>query len=716
MANNKVETFVKNLRWRTFFFLNPDLESPSKKTYGFNSTKPPPSIPELKDFEDGLALLIENIKFRSTKSNLQCKLKKDLKKIKSDNHLFIPADKTNNYYKLKKEQYEELLTKCIQKEYKKSNDEAVSKITAEDKTIAERLDLSDRIDTTAKRESFITLKDHKPNFRNKPTCRLINPCKPELGRVSKQIVENIVHEVKVRTQMKQWRNTGDVVNWFNNIKDKTSQTMICFDICDFYPSISSSLLQKSLTFASQYTNITEEEIHIITHTKKTTLYKDGNPWTKKSSDFDVTMGSFDGAEVCELVGLYLLSQLQHLAMNVGLYRDDGLAITNKRPRAVENMKKEMCQIFKDNGLNITIDANKKVVDFLDITLDLRTGSYKPYKKPNDCINYIHKESNHPPAIINNLPKGIEFRLSNNSSDSKLFEEAVKPYNRALKENGHRKELKFTTSPKPTDRTNHDPKDPRHNEPKKKIRRRNITWFNPPFSKNVATNVGNKFFTLLSSCFPPNNKLHKIINKNTVKLSYSCMNNVQQIINSHNKTILTSAAENNSKLCNCREKNSCPLNGKCLQKGVVYQATVVQKYTNQKDTYIGITENEFKTRYNQHTSSFRLPHKKSTTTLSEHVWNLKNNNIEHCISWEIIENSHPYNTASKKCNLCTAEKYFILTGKPTLNKRREIFAQCPHRRKHLLQNIRDSSTARQSLQRPWGEWEKIPHLKHSVGLS
>ena len=217
--------------------------------------------------------------------------------------------------------------------------------------------------------------------------------------------------------MKQWRNTSDVVNWFNNIKDKTSQTMICFNICDFYPSISSSLLQKSLTFASQYTNITEEEIHIITHTKKTTFYKDGNPWTKKSSDFDVTMGSFDGAEVCELVGLYLLSQLQHLAMNVGLYRDDGLAITNKRLRAVENMKKEMCQIFKDNGLNITIDANKKVVDFLDITLDLRTGSYKPYKKPNDCINYIHKESNHPPAIINNLPKGIELRLSNNSSDS-----------------------------------------------------------------------------------------------------------------------------------------------------------------------------------------------------------------------------------------------------------------------------------------------------------
>ena len=105
--------------------------------------------------------------------------------------------------------------------------------------------------------------------------------------------------------------------------------------------------------------------------------------------------------------------------------------------------------------------------YISIYLFIYLSIYKPNKKPNDCINYIHKESNHPPAIINNLPKGIELRLSNNSSDSKLFGEAANPYNRALKDNGHRKELKFTTSPKPTDMTNHDPKDPRHNEPKKK---------------------------------------------------------------------------------------------------------------------------------------------------------------------------------------------------------------------------------------------------------
>ena len=82
--------------------------------------------------------------------------------------------------------------------------------------------------------------------------------------------------------------------------------------------------------------------------------------SKKSSDFDVTMGSFDGAEVCELVGLYLLSQLQHLDINEGLYRDDGLAVRKLSPQNTESMKKEIRKIFKQHDLNITIEANKKI--------------------------------------------------------------------------------------------------------------------------------------------------------------------------------------------------------------------------------------------------------------------------------------------------------------------------------------------------------------------
>ena len=84
------------------------------------------------------------------------------------------------------------------------------------------------------------------------------------------------------------------------------------------------------------------------------------PWQKKgNTTFDETMGSYDGAETYELVGSFLLSQLQDLNINVGLYRDDGLAITNATPKDTENIKKEICRIFNNNGLRITIEANKK---------------------------------------------------------------------------------------------------------------------------------------------------------------------------------------------------------------------------------------------------------------------------------------------------------------------------------------------------------------------
>ena len=204
-----------------------------------------------------------------------------------------------------------------------------------------------------------------------------------MGKVSKQIVEKIVHNIRTKTNTNQWKNTNDVINWFNAVKVKNNYTMICFDICDFYLSITNTLLQKAFNYASKYADISEDQIHLITHTKKTTLYKDGNPWEKTTSTFDVAMGSSDGAEICELVGLYLLSQLQNLNINVGLYRDDGLAVTNQTPREAEMTKKKLCRIFKDNNLRIAVAANKKVTDFLDIKLDLHTGSYKPYNQHHE---------------------------------------------------------------------------------------------------------------------------------------------------------------------------------------------------------------------------------------------------------------------------------------------------------------------------------------------
>ena len=157
-------------------------------------------------------------------------------------------------------------------------------------------------------------------------------------------------------------NTASVIDWFNTTEGKKHSNFICFDIEEFYPPISQNLLNKALDFASAHENITADERNIITHAKNSILIHKQQPWQKKGNTaFDVTMGSFDGAETCELVGTFLLSQLQHLDINVGLYRDDGLAITNASPRDTENIKKEICRIFNSNGLRITIEANKQII-------------------------------------------------------------------------------------------------------------------------------------------------------------------------------------------------------------------------------------------------------------------------------------------------------------------------------------------------------------------
>ena len=129
--------------------------------------------------------------------------------------------------------------------------------------------------------------------------------------------------------------------------------------------------------------------------------------------------------------------MQDRNINIGLSRHDGLAITRQTPREVEMTKKKLCKIFRENELGITVEANKIVLNFLDITLNLRTGAYKPYKKSNDTINYINCESNHPPSIIQKLPKGIGIRLPTNSSSKEIFQEAAKPYNDGLKQNGYK---------------------------------------------------------------------------------------------------------------------------------------------------------------------------------------------------------------------------------------------------------------------------------------
>ena len=89
-------------------------------------------------------------------------------------------------------------------------------------------------------------------------------------------------------------------------------------------------------------------------------------------------------------------------------------------------------------------------------------------------------------------------------------------------------------------------------------------------------------------------------------------NVRQTISNHNKQLLetkTKETTTENKFCNCRQKETCPLKGKCSTKCVVYKATVTEIETNRQETYIGLTDNEFKTRFSLHKSSFKLEQKR-----------------------------------------------------------------------------------------------------------
>ena len=157
------------------------------------------------------------------------------------------------------------------------------------------------------------------------------------------------------------------------------------------------------------------------------------------------MGTYDGVEVCKLVGLFLLNNLSNKfdKNSVCLYRDDGLALfKNINGHRADKIRKELHQLFMENGLSLEIDCNLKTVNHLDITLDLNTGTYKPYCKHNEEILYIHAEPNHPANILKQIPTLIEIRLSNFPSNSEIFHEASKHYQNILNQSGYDYKLQY----------------------------------------------------------------------------------------------------------------------------------------------------------------------------------------------------------------------------------------------------------------------------------
>ena len=311
-------------------------------------------------------------------------------------------------------------------------------------------------------------------------------------------------------------------------------------------------------------------------------------------------------------------------------------------------------------------------------MDLQGGTYKPFIKPNDSPLYVHRLSNHPACITNNIPVAVNRRLSSLSSNQEMFNSVKDVFQESLENSGYNHKLEYSPIIE-------NPQGSRKN------RRRKEIWFNPPYSTEVKTNIGAKFLKLVDHHFPKNNPLNKIFNRNTLKVSYKCTPNLANHISSHNSKILrqteTPVVE---RTCNCRTKANCPLDGNCQESNLIYQATVSHD-GGTEETYIGLTSHPFKSRHANHKKSFKYQKYEKETELSKHIWEIKKREarkmrtVNFNIKWKKLTVAKPFNPVTNICNLCTAEKYLIIF-KPelgTLNKRDEIRNHCRHKRGLLL---------------------------------
>ena len=176
-------------------------------------------------------------------------------------------------------------------------------------------------------------------------------------------------------------------------------------------------------------------------------------------------------------------------------------------------------------------------------------------------------------------------------------------------------------------------------------------FNTPYGRTVITNVAKKFLQLIDLHFPPSNKFHKIFNRNNVKVSYCCTQNVGNIIKSHNKKLVNSS-NHHEQPCNCRKKEDCPFEGKCRTENIIYKC-IVSTSGQPDQVYLGTAR---------------------TPTLK----------------WYIVKSVPSYSNIRKSCMSCLHEKFEILTypnQDELLNKRSELVSKyCPIN-KYLLSNYK-----------------------------
>ena len=257
----------------------------------------------------------------------------------------------------------------------------------------------------------------------------------------------------------------------------------------------------------------------------------------------------------------------------------------------------------------------------------------------------------------------------------MFNDSVKPHQEALEKSGYAYKLQYEP--------------PANNPNKKRNRSRKVTWFNPPFSLSVKTKIGKEFLRILDKSFPQNNPLHKLFNRNTVKISYKCMPSMAQAVSRHNTRLARQdqAELQPARSCNCSGQDLCPVNGQCLKGPVVYRAAVTSD--NRTEYYTGIAGNNFKERVNRHNYDIRHSTERHATTLANHIWDLKDMGSEYELDWSLIDKAPIFNHTTGKCRLCLKEKWYIMFRPEgaTVNSRSEFYSTCRHRLKNLLCKVK-----------------------------
>ena len=164
---------------------------------------------------------------------------------------------------------------------------------------------------------------------------------------------------------------------------------------------------------------------------------------------------------------------------------------------------------------------------------------------------------------------------------------------------------------------------------------------PTYQFKYKSKRGKIFLQLIETHFPPANKLHKIFNCNTVKVSYSCGQNISQIIKGHNKKV-TQIKRHHQLECNCRIKSECPFNGDCRKEDVIYKYAALTIFQPKK-VYLSLAKGEFKKqRYYNDTQSFRNENYSNSRTLTTYVWKMKKTENETpTLKREILRTTAPY---------------------------------------------------------------------------